>query len=581
MTGINAWLYPKVNVFEERDMPLANILTTNGTLEAALELWNGNERYFPLALDGFFWDDLHISHSRWLFHDDPHYNEISAYFDSLEWSAFYYDRKNYKRPPLWYSHILNLPNTVQDVRLRQDGVKELVWNEALFSAVESLFQSLELYASSSSQWGDTNYSAALDPIKAKELLWKLSDLHKFWVQSQAIQNILDWTNIISTDSYFGHLVEERRKVDDLRIVSFYSDRYKGRVLATLKAWVKITDFCDIIPPSWEWYTDTVGRWKNAKGVERKVIRAESSHDTYLDGIPFAKVRQKIDTLKQMASASLSLPLFLALIQLKHLYLWSLMYKDFQKRDFPVCFPEISDEPFDLSFRELYPLWEVFKAKSEKKHLMANSLEFTPDEMIVHIKWANSCGKSEIFRSLHFATMLVNAWFPVPAAYYKSGIVPSSKFILFQGNAHSGSQLENAKRHVFSEFKEVLVGSNVILDEVWDATNAPTAAEMGERFIWPLREHGCRIFITTHHDALDPIIKNHWWVSLSPKQGAKGKRRYEIVRNDGEISYNAQETLDRLWVTRENISEILRGTAGKTRLRWKTPENKVREYDEEF
>lgn len=583
--GPNHSLYKDPNVFDQKEMPLPNLLSLSDTLEEAFELWEGwKDRLFPLRIEAAEWDNgLIIKNSRYLYYNDPHHNEIERYFASIQESAFFYDRSTHWAPALWHSHILNLPNTPEDVILRQNWVKELVENEELFHAVESIFRELEVYKTDrASNHGEFDYHANLDPIAAKKILKQLSELASHNPNSEAIKSAIEWSDDVTSDSYFQHLVAEKRKINDPKILAFYSERYERRVWATLKEWVKLEHFCDVIPPSWESYEDTIWKGRRQKRITRYVLRADTSWDGHLDTIPFARVIQQINNINKLSSASLSVPLFLLLKQLKHLYLWALIYKDFEKRGLPVCFPEISNEEFDLSFEEFFPVWEVFKWK-EKDELMPNSLSFTPQEKIVYIKWANSCGKSELFRSIHFANMLVNAGFPLPATAFKTWVVPSSKFILFQWNSQSGSQLESARSHVFRELKDVLPDSNLILDEVWDATNEPTAKEIWARFFPPLLEHGCRIFVTSHHDALDEVVRKLWWVALSPRQWAEWKKRYEIIRADWEIDYNAEATLDRLDITCKSVKSVLLRGKRSTSKR-KNPEDRRRWggfYDEEW
>jgi len=254
-----------------------------------------------------------------------------------------------------------------------------------------------------------------------------------------------------------------------------------------------------------------------------------------------------------------------------------MYKDFEKRNFPICFPEISDEPFDLSFQELYPIGGVFKWE-EKANLMPNSLTFTPDEMIIYSKGPNSRGKSECFRTCHFLTFLANSWFPLPAKHVVTWVVPDSKFLLFQGSQHSGSQLENAHRHVVSELENLIPWSNLVLDEVWDATNSPTAVEMFKRYLEPLRgKMNCRIFVTCHQDALDHIVKENWWVFLTPRPGVSWIKQYEMVRNEWKVSYWAKETLNRLWITSEAIERVLWKELRTSPKRKKPDERNMHEF----
>lgn len=552
---LNPWLYGGVNVFNDKNITLPNILTSSQSLEAALEIWEWEDRFHPLKCD-FNGDTLTITNSRYLYHDDPHFNEISRYFEKLK-SPFSFNRSTQSiRSPLWYSHILNLPNTPEDVRKRQSGIRALIENTELFEAVEGMFSELQCYSSSQWHYWEQDYEALMNPIKAKELLQKLQNIANISDNLGAFWDIWEWCQEISEDSYFQHILKERYKVSDHHILSFYSQRFGNRVWATLRPWVKIEDFCDIIPQSGESYTAIVGKWRNKKVVERRVIYAETFGDQHKDEIPFARVRQRIDNIKEMAAASLSIPLFLLLTQLKQLYLGALMHKDYEKRGFPVCFPEISDDPYEFSFEELYPIWWV-QMFEDRDTLMPNSLTLSPEEKVVAVKWPNSCWKSELLRSIHILNRDVNAWFPIPAKHAIFWIVPSSKFILFQWNSHRRSQLENAKEHVFWELADVLYGSNVILDEVWDATNQPTAAEVWNRFIPPLLKHRCRIFITSHHDALDDIVKEVWWVLLQPKPWADWKERYKIVRaKENDINYNAWPTLDRIGLTRQAIQTLL-------------------------
>jgi len=161
------WQDAKSNIFEDRLMTLPNILSNVWKLEDVFELWEWEDRLHPLTF-GYSGNDIVIQNTRYLYHNDPHYNEITAYFDRLKESPFYHDKyTQHKRSPLWYSHILNLPNTPEDVRLRQEWVKELIKNQDLFSAIEELFSNLEAYSTDRSQLRSSPKSG-----RSKETTWE-------------------------------------------------------------------------------------------------------------------------------------------------------------------------------------------------------------------------------------------------------------------------------------------------------------------------------------------------------------------------------------------------------------------------
>jgi DNA mismatch repair ATPase MutS len=191
-------------------------------------------------------------------------------------------------------------------------------------------------------------------------------------------------------------------------------------------------------------------------------------------------------------------------------------------------------------------------------MAVNSFEFNPESRIVQIEGPNKRGKSEAWRTLHLLNALANSGYPVPASSVTMGVVPNSHFISCKGRSgHGGSELERSIRGIEEQLQEVYNGDMVILDEFGDSTNAPTALEIAKRLLPQLIDRGCRVYVTSHHDALTSYISNGLkGISLMPNPAEKGIRRYELIPSDKEVDFKAEETLDDIGFTDKTVRKNL-------------------------
>ena len=141
---IEYWLSGKpmdnaVEVLDGSYAQPANLLCVDGSLAGALQMDERyGERFYPLVfrLDPFSNKPVIENYGYFYRGGDPEYDIIQSFYRGAEDSSvFRGDNTETTRPEpaLPYHHLLNLPNTPEDVRFRQLGVRELVENPALFN----------------------------------------------------------------------------------------------------------------------------------------------------------------------------------------------------------------------------------------------------------------------------------------------------------------------------------------------------------------------------------------------------------------------------------------------------------------
>ena len=199
-----------------------------------------------------------------------------------------------------------------------------------------------------------------------------------------------------------------------------------------------------------------------------------------------------------------------------------------------------------------------KFRRKHKKMAPISLKFDKNYKVVQIEGPNKRGKSEAWRTLHLYNALFNAGYPVPAKYAASSVVPASYFISCKGDrGYGGSELERSLNGIIENLKEVHDGDNVILDELGDATNASTAEELGRRLLPELVKRGCRVLVTSHHNALTDFIKKEMrGKSYMPDPKSKGINKYKIVPSSNKIDFKSEEVLDEIKFTSKKIRKTL-------------------------
>ncbi|MFC1722864.1 hypothetical protein ACFL0V_01890, partial [Nanoarchaeota archaeon] len=297
-----------------------------------------------------------------------------------------------------------------------------------------------------------------------------------------------------------------------------------------------------------------------KVERRSVVKYRTPEDEGLVLMALGDARQRMDILNERAIRMWAIPMALMYFQLKHYYQGAYLHKELVRRGHPAVFPTIVDEKGVLEIDDILPIRMVCNAvaRGRSPEFAYNSFSLTPDQRVIQVEGPNKRGKSEAWRTLHLMNPLVNAGYPVPARDVRLSVVPNSHFISCKGDrGHGGSELERSLRGIRGDLKEVHPGDTVILDELGDATNAPTALEIARRLLPVLAGRGCRVFVTSHHDALTSFIAEELGgISFMPDPSGEGVNRYVLMPSSRNIDFKPTETLDELDFTAEHVGEKL-------------------------
>ena len=555
----------KVNEIDSNHVRLGNALCASGDLEDALQIAENKERrYFPIAA----WEDPRIG--RILFNSQSIYQGSDVEYDVIR---RFFDRgeKEFLRPVsnnhgLVYHHLLNLPNTPEDVRFRQSGVRELVENEDLYEHIGKVLTSQEMYGFLEfySDAKSIQYSCDMTPEKMAQFIGGLRDLGDFNPESGPFNVLQSWGELMSQDTLFNELVRDKRKVTDSRIIAIYTERFRDIRYGVLKPGVDTEEVFDFLDKSLDHYTILKENKRGKMKEERRdVVKYERPYDGKLVDLAVGHARQRMDVLNKLSSEMMDIPAFLMMAQVRHLYQGAHMYKELEGRGYPVQFPDILDEKGYLDVKDMLPIRMVLSeirnhSEIKKLEMATNSFSYTPKHSVLQIEGPNKRGKSEAWRSLHLFNALANAGYPVPATYAKTSIVPASHFISCKGSSgRGGSELERSLGGVVKALKEVHDGDQVILDELGDASNAPTSLEIAKRLLPELTKRGCRVLATSHHHTLTSYIADELkGLSFMPDPDGKGVMKYRLVPSSGEIDFKPQETLDGMGFTVKNVRKVM-------------------------
>jgi len=201
-----------------------------------------------------------------------------------------------------------------------------------------------------------------------------------------------------------------------------------------------------------------------------------------------------------------------------------------------------------------------------KKYCTNDFHFTAKDQLILVEGPNHRGKSEAWRSINLSNLLINAGYPIPAKTCDWGINPDSHFISCKGNmGHGGSELVHSIDNILTKLQYVKKDEIVILDELGDSTNKYVAEEMAYRLLTPLKEKGCKVFITSHHDAISNLISDKLEGKIfMPNNVQDEVLKYKLipVNPDAIIDYKANEVLDEFDLTEEKVRKILSSATNK-------------------
>lgn len=346
---------------------------------------------------------------------------------------------------------------------------------------------------------------------------------------------MGWADELNQDTFFQELLRKKRSIKDRRIFLSANSRYGGTEVYLLKSGVKLEDVFDRIDPLASAY-DYTSEGKRPKEVHRSVVKYRNGDDQELVEQVIGQMTAQVNVVNEISARMLGMPIFLTYMQLKHLYAGAYLHKELSSQ-YPLTFPEVHPDSSLLDAEGVLPIRLVLESMVPglrsriNDPLVSNSFKFGEPE-VVQVEGSNGAGKSEAWRTLHWLNLLVNSGYSLPDDHVRCGIIPNSHFISCKGNsAHGGSELELSLRGIQRSLGKVSAGDQVILDELGDSANAPTALEFGKRIIPVLVSRGCRVLITTQHSALSDYIRGDLnGLTLTPDKA------YKLELSNGQVDF---------------------------------------------
>jgi hypothetical protein len=466
------------------------------------------------------------------------------------------------------NHVLNATNTEEDVRFRQSAVRELTENRRAYEYVGRILEKMDAF-SGSETWRELNeyyVRCCMNPEKFAEFVAGCKELGRANIRSRPLERLVSWADKMMGDTLFRELVRQKREATDRRVFAVFSERYGGVRYGILRPCVKPEEVFDFLSSS----ASEVVIQGTRKDRARRVVKFKSFRDEEAATLVVSHARQRIDVLNDATSRLFALPAYLAYIQLQHLFQGAYLHNLLRDKGYPSTFPEFSEKSRDLEVRDLLPIRLVFQEildfrRFRKGRLCPQNFKFDHSLQVAEAEGPNWRGKSEAWRSLHLFYALFNSGYAVPASYACSGLIPGSRFISFKGSSGTGgSEFWLGVKPALEELSETCPGGQIVLDELGDATNAPTAAEFAARLLPPLIKRGDRILITSHHGALTSFVEKRTPGEIFvPDPFGKRAGKFRLVGKRGEVDYRAGETLDGMGLTNAKLkTRLKRGKRSK-------------------
>ena len=525
-----------------------NLISSHNSFASAMRLPTNSKNPLAQFISN---EKISTNNLRVLYQFDP---ELRIIKDFLESKYIGFDNSGVS--VLGYNYLLDLPTNIQDIKLRQDLIKRITSNDSLFQKLE------QIISEANNVFEGVHFCSDIsNVIMTPEILgYAFSQLREFCDldNSEAMQKFRSWIKNLEHDSLFCELLKDKRMISESRFALLPTERFDNAAIAVLKPGLEWAEVVDFIGPEMQQYDLFKTVRGKRKTITQKVIKFKTIEDENLQFDQVAKVRQRIDVLNKITAKAMFTPLYFTYLQLKHFYQGAFFHRVLEKEGINTTYPVFTDEEGVFSVEELEPirliLYNLGRYGHIRDKLCPNSFNFSPLEKIIQIEGPNNSGKSEAWRSVHLMNALANAGFCVPAKKVVMNPSPKSHFISLKGNrGYGGSELENGSRELFKNLKEIFEGDIVILDELGDATNSPTAEEFATRILPPIIEKASRVFVTSHHNSSTSFIKNKLkGTSLMPNPNGEGINKFRIVSAKEEVDFKPGEVLDELGITSKKI-----------------------------
>jgi hypothetical protein len=466
--------------------------------------------------------------------------------------------------------ILNLANTPEDVRFRQEGVREMATDPEIYSTADKIIRTsfaresgLMNFRMPSSEFSDLELDVFMTPEKIKVLVGQLKRLGER-ASSESLRRCKDWAEAIEDDTLYQEQLREKRRITDSRIVAAFSERHKGVRYGILKPGIGFEDVFDVLSPEVSTHRTIKKGKRGGKDVvvKRGVVNFKFPYEEGVSEAFLVHGRQRMDILNQITSEMLAIPSYLALAQIQHMLMGAGLHQRMVQMGAKPSFPNITNNPSEIHATGLLPVRMVLESiRKSGDHISEDSLEgmcandfhFEPGENIAQIEGANARGKSEAWRSMHLLINMANAGFSLPARTVAYGPVSASHFISCKGGEHhGGSEFQFSAQEILQRLQKIHPGQNVILDELGDSTNGQTGMLAAQRIVSFLTEKGCRVLVTTHNDSVGRHIESTGGTCYVTSSKKRGKGMYRLERKTGDAQYFPEKTLDNIWFTRKKM-----------------------------
>jgi len=539
-----------------------NIVSTKGTLTTALGL---EKNYHPIVKRAKVPRTVLYNTTKLYPKEDKELDIISKTISTGV--GFIHTREDGEIADLRYHHLLRLPNSPEDVRFRQQAIKELVEKPELLTYIKDMIDQASLYFFQGREGRELTVICETAPERIKTLTDKIAALQSLGAESQAFQKAYSWANKLRQDTFFLELVKQQRSIFDSRIFSVYSERFDHTQLGILKPGVNPEDVFNFLTRQTTGYElMKINKKGQITSEERKVVKFKTDSDEEITQTVVGQARQRMDVLNHLTAHIMATPVYLTLLQLRHYTNGAQLHNQLIEQGYPAVFPDISDKPHEIKTRGILPIRLVlenihhaiaYHNQILHKRLCPNDFAIDQRNNIILAEGHNTGGKSEAWRTIHLATALTNAGYSIPTNSALMGTA-QCHFISCKGDhGTGGSEFERGMKGVIDGLESVLPGDRLILDEFGDATNRHTASCAGTRLLPELIANQNQVFITSHHDAFTSYVKRKLHgVSLTPDLNARGIGKYRLVPSRGKVDFKSEETLDGMDLTKKRFKKAL-------------------------
>jgi hypothetical protein len=530
-----------------------SLLTVQSDAYTALQLGEKDRRaYYPLNVrfgqaakesPGVYAEEMEILNAAVI-------GKPGFFYDALRHALFPRSERIY-----FSISPLNVSNAPQDVRFRQEAIKEVCENHDLAQALEKfvLSNALVSEATHGGERGHFNKARGqVSPDRVVSFYEGLAALEAFNPRSAALQRAVLWGRDLQSDALLRY---QREKVEDVYrslVVIGYGRRNKGARAYLVPPGV---DLDNILIPL---HTEVLSakQFRNGKTAEQRDLfkylgPEHKEHTTAVVGQGVTS----LNALNEITARMMAIPAYILTAQLHQFVTAARWHAVGIKAGLPMIFPDIVDEHGYLDAKQVYAptLFAHAIAANSRSTIKPIDLELPAGATVLGIEGRNKAGKSESGRTLDSISALVNMGASIPARAITAGPVPHHIFFSFRDTErYYGSAFEGSLKTFFKLLSEVYPGTRIVLDEFGDATNEPTGEELARRLLPLMQRQECQVILTTQHAAARKVLRDLGGTSLTPAEHPS----FELQPINGPVDYKPQETLDSLQATVDKLAAQL-------------------------